>query len=408
MERKKSCKYCNNCGAEGHQFASCNDPITSIGIVCMSTQDAAVYNILSTQLVLNPVVNGVRFSANKACINIQKTNSYYLGETSDIKKYIDKLRFVMIQRKHSLGYIEFIRGKYLVDDYQHIIHLFQQMQQKEINNIAEWDFERLWVDLWKETAALKMFKSDFEASRKKFYELKNASGITSSAGENSATENSATENSATENSAGEKSAVENSATENSAGESSATENSATENSAGESSAKPSTSIVSLNFYVRTIEPINKQEEWGFPKGRRNFYESNLACAVREFMEETGLERRQFVVLDSIQPIVELFVGTNGLKYKHIYHIALLNNDSETLASFESKSSTKKFDALEVGDIGLFSYVEATQIIRDYHVAKKNVLNEIFRFVVTLFKVVDSGRTSLSVYGTKTKHDIVLT
>lgn len=377
MERKKFCKYCNNCGAEGHQFAACTEPITSIGIVCLSTDDAVVHNILKTQFTLNsPPANGVRFGSNKASVNIQKTNSYYLGETSEltpIRKYIDKIKFVMIQRKHSLGYIEFIRGKYSVDDYQHIIHLFQQMQQKEIDNIAEWEFERLWVDLWKETSTLKMFKNDFETSRAKFYELKNASHATRSSDADTAKSDIAKSDDMTDINANAN----------------------------------STSIVSLNFYVRTIEPVNKQEEWGFPKGRRNFYESNLSCAVREFVEETGFERDQFVVLDSIQPIVELFVGTNGLRYKHIYHLALLNNDAKMTESLSNMSSNKKFDDLEIGDMGLFSYVDATKIIRDYHVAKKNILNEIFRFVVTLFRMVDGKSPSFTVYGTKSKHDIVL-
>ena len=31
-----------------------------------------------------------------------------------------------------------------------------------------------------------------------------------------------------------------------------------------------------------------EQEWGFPKGRRNFQESDIQCACREFEEETGL------------------------------------------------------------------------------------------------------------------------
>ena len=28
-------------------------------------------------------------------------------------------------------------------------------------------------------------------------------------------------------------------------------------------------------------------EWGFPKGRRNYMETDNSCAIREFNEETG-------------------------------------------------------------------------------------------------------------------------
>ena len=30
-----------------------------------------------------------------------------------------------------------------------------------------------------------------------------------------------------------------------------------------------------------------EPEWGYPKGRRNYQEKDLHCALREFEEETG-------------------------------------------------------------------------------------------------------------------------
>ena len=54
---------CNNCGKQGHSFHQCNLPITSYGIIAFN---------------LNPQGN----------------------------------KFLMIRRKDSFGYIDFIRGKY--------------------------------------------------------------------------------------------------------------------------------------------------------------------------------------------------------------------------------------------------------------------------------------------------------
>ena len=34
-------------------------------------------------------------------------------------------------------------------------------------------------------------------------------------------------------------------------------------------------------------------EWGFPKGRRNYQETDITCAYREFNEETGFYERRF-------------------------------------------------------------------------------------------------------------------
>ena len=33
-----------------------------------------------------------------------------------------------------------------------------------------------------------------------------------------------------------------------------------------------------------------EQEWGFPKGRRNFQEKDYDCAIREFTEETGYSK----------------------------------------------------------------------------------------------------------------------
>jgi 8-oxo-dGTP pyrophosphatase MutT (NUDIX family) len=39
-------------------------------------------------------------------------------------------------------------------------------------------------------------------------------------------------------------------------------------------------------------------EWGFPKGRRNSYESELNCALREYEEETGYEKRDIAIINN--------------------------------------------------------------------------------------------------------------
>ena len=61
--------YCNNCGNKGHIYKHCKFPVLSYGIICF-------------------------------------TNDKYI---------------LMIQRKDSINYIEFLRGKYKVDDTKDII-----------------------------------------------------------------------------------------------------------------------------------------------------------------------------------------------------------------------------------------------------------------------------------------------
>ena len=35
-----------------------------------------------------------------------------------------------------------------------------------------------------------------------------------------------------------------------------------------------------------------EPEWGFPKGRREYHETDVDCSKREFQEETGISSRK--------------------------------------------------------------------------------------------------------------------
>jgi len=85
--------FCNNCGKHGHLFHQCKNPITSSGII--------VYN-----------------NANE-------------------------LKFLMICRKDSLGYVDFIRGKYHLHNKRYIINIINEMTLLEKKNILEKDFNDL-------------------------------------------------------------------------------------------------------------------------------------------------------------------------------------------------------------------------------------------------------------------------
>ena len=54
-------------------------------------------------------------------------------------------------------------------------------------------------------------------------------------------------------------------------------------------------------------------------------ENDVDCAVREFFEETRINKDDIDLITSINPFEEMFFGTNGIMYKHLYYIAKLNN-----------------------------------------------------------------------------------
>jgi hypothetical protein len=87
-------------------------------------------------------------------------------------------------------------------------------------------------------------------------------------------------------------------------------------------------------------------EWGFPKGKRNLYESNLECAIREFYEETNCNVSQYIIPNNLRPVYEVFKGTDNNLYKNIYYIANVQ-DTNFVAEIDKNN---RFQDIEVGAI----------------------------------------------------------
>ena len=118
-------KYCNNCGNIGHYYKDCKFPILSYGIILFD-------------------------NTNK-----------------------DDVKIVLIERKHSLSYIEFLRGKYDINNDNYIQLLFNRMSKNEKLDIISKDFNHLWNNLWNNYDNINQrIKNEFSVSKKKFNNLK--------------------------------------------------------------------------------------------------------------------------------------------------------------------------------------------------------------------------------------------
>ena len=115
--------YCNNCGEKGHLFRTCQDPVLSCGVL----------------LIDNPT------------LPVDPSTT----------------RILMIRRKDSMSFAEFMRGKYDVNNEQYIGTLIANMTLKEQAGIASDSFETLWRQLWGDDRS----SSDFAPSREKFSQL---------------------------------------------------------------------------------------------------------------------------------------------------------------------------------------------------------------------------------------------
>jgi 8-oxo-dGTP pyrophosphatase MutT (NUDIX family) len=152
---------CLNCGKMGHQHKQCNDPIISCGIIC--------FNICPELNISNKLIENYFF--NKF-IDISEFNYINIDNIKHIPYFYDKIKILMVRHKHSLNYIDFIRGKYSTNDEKQINKLFQLMTQDENLLILNSDFDNLWNDLWKETAKNKLYQKEYILSKNKFAELK--------------------------------------------------------------------------------------------------------------------------------------------------------------------------------------------------------------------------------------------
>ena len=68
------------------------------------------------------------------------------NDNDTLKSFVN-FNILMIRRRFTLGYSEFIRGKYELTE-KSVLHLFNQMIPEEIEAIRTNDFDTLWVNLW--------------------------------------------------------------------------------------------------------------------------------------------------------------------------------------------------------------------------------------------------------------------
>ena len=248
---------CNNCGKQGHQFHQCKIPITSHGIILF------------------------RFTPEEG------------------------LQYLMIRRKNSFGYIDFIRGKYVHNNYEHLKVLFNEMSIEEKEQIKTQPFEVLWNNMWGTTMA-SQYKNEESSSSKKFECLK--IGIETDEG-----------------------------------------------------------LITIERLINESDTSWEETEWEFPKGRLNFMEKDLDCAIREFEEETGFPRNDINIIENIIPFEEIFIGSNHKSYKHRYFLAFTDKIKDNLNNYQKTEVSKlEWKTLE----------NCLNSIRPYSLEKKNIIQNI--------------------------------
>ena len=211
--------YCNNCGKKGHMYKNCKLPITSCG------------------------------------------NIIYRDDKENIE-------VLMIQRKDSLCFIDFVRGKYDNRNLSYVQTLIDKCSVDEKQKLLNVSFRELWSDLW-------LLDDDFRENDDylkclvKFNKIKEGFKINDK-------------------------------------------------------------IISIQTLIHLSQYNYPYSEWEFPKGRRNINENDFECAKREFNEETNYDNNDYDIINNISPFTEEFLGENNVRYKYIYFIGKLSNYDKIL------------------------------------------------------------------------------
>ena len=279
--------YCTNCNMTGHMYYNCKKPLLSNGIIAVKIN------------------------------RLDENESQYL----------------MVKRKHTFGFIDFVRGKYSVNNKSHLLGMINEMTSDEKNKIMNLDFCDLWNYLW---------------GNSKENDNKN---------ELITTKNLSFDN--------EKKHADNKL----------------------KTLKEGVYLENDNYNLKELVELSStawsEPEWEFPKGRKNIGENDIECAFREFVEETGYTNNDLMLVRNLVPYEEIFIGSNYESYKNKYFVCsfIPNNtrsDTDIILSLNESTTTpiNKFDKYEISEVKWFSYSECLEHIRDYNYEKKRLLSNI--------------------------------
>jgi 8-oxo-dGTP pyrophosphatase MutT (NUDIX family) len=198
-----------------------------------------------------------------------------------------------------------MRGRYAINNKIHLTDIIYEMTNKEKKLIMECNFEKCWLELWG-SATNCYYKNEKTFAKEKFNMLMKGVHIKNE-------------------------------------------------------------YYNSKSLIKESEALWDTPEWGFPKGRKNQYETNKDCALREWTEETGLPSNTVEIVENVLPYNEYVIGSNYQSYRDTYYIGKYKGEIDEVLSYQK---------IEISDARWASLEETKSLIRPYHKERLGIIDRV--------------------------------
>jgi ADP-ribose pyrophosphatase YjhB (NUDIX family) len=281
QQYKQYPKTCLNCGKSGHLVPGCNEPPTSYGVICVR-----------------------------------------IDPTTNTPKYL------MIRRKDSLSFLEFMRGHFEFSNMAYMMKMLENMSTSEKQMLLQTDFDSIWQHVWGTLVyTSNKVKRLYPIAKDKIQTLRRGLYFDKENGE-----------------------IE---------------------------------LLTLENLIARTEEKYHETEWEFPKGRRNKNELDFDCGKREFYEETQINPIHLTLLRD-KPYEEKYKGTNNRNYRNIYYAMKMEFDEK------NKDLNFKYDknyvkqSSEISGSDWYTFEEVLSQLREHYGERKELIRRIHKMVMLSF------------------------
>ena len=125
--------------------------------------------------------------------------------------------------------------------------------------------------------------------------------------------------------------------------------------------------------------VFEQELWEFPKGKMFHDETTIQCALREFEEETNINKQTIILVKKAGNYEDSFTGNDQRTYKSIYYLGLIHKGGESPFVYQQCPHGMREDYVsdEVMSIEWLSYEDA---LTRCSPTKQVILGNVYRYL----------------------------